>query len=295
MKVLVTGATGFIGRSLIPHLLQSHSVTVLTRDPSRARLNVPTLEANLEAPGPWCDALSTHDAVIHLAGEPLAGKRWDARQKQIIRDSRVETTRTLVEAIARASPRPTVLITASGVDYYPFASGPADFDDDAVTEADPPGDSFLSRVCRDWEHEALAATGLRVVCMRTGLVLGNPALSKLSTPFKLYLGGRIGNGRQWVSWIHISDVVQAYATALTDSRYTGPINLVADSIRNSEFSAALGKSLHRPSWLPVPAFALRLATGELSDYLLNGRRVVPSTLLSLSFPFHHRTIATALG
>ncbi len=197
--------------------------------------------AELET-GPWCDRLDGVDAIIHIAGEPIAGRRWNARQKQLIRDSRVESTRTIVEAISKARTKPKTLVTASGIDYYAFASHKHDFDDDEVTESDPSADTFLGRLCRDWEHEAQAAEahGVRVVSMRTGLVLGKHggALEKMRRPFELFAGGKIGSGRQWLSWIHVDDVVAAYIAAASDDRYRGAFNLVADSTRNAEFSRA---------------------------------------------------------
>lgn len=319
MKVVVTGATGFIGQPLVAALRdRGDDVIALVRDVERAKQQLRGDEpvrsapgeaqrgslhlvlAELETPGLWCDRLDGADAIVHLAGEPVAGKRWDARQKQLIRDSRVESTRTIVEAIGKTTERPKVLVTASGIDYYAFASNQHDFDDDEVTEADPAADTFLGRVCRDWEHEALAAEslGVRVACMRTGLVIGKHggALAKLRQPFELFAGGKIGSGRQWVSWIHLDDVVAAYATALADDRYRGPINLVTASIRNAEFSRALGEALGKPSWLRVPAFALKAAVGsEFAESILEGRRVVPTKLQSLGFRWQHPTLAGALS
>lgn len=310
MKIALTGATGFIGTKLVAALLaRGDQVTVLTRDANRARERVrgvpgqpaslTIVEANLEQAGPWQAALDRVDAVIHLAGESIAGKRWDARQKQILRDSRIESTRHLVEAIGKAAARPRVLVSASGADYYPFAqTSVGDFDDDEVSEADPAGDDFLAKLCTAWEAEARAAEqlGVRVVMMRTGVVLGERggALAKMETPFKLFAGGRIGSGRQWFSWIHVDDVITAYLAAVDDPRYRGPLNLVTDSVRNAEFARQLGHALHRPSWLPVPAFALRLAVGELAETLLNGRRVVPAGLRALGFSWKHPDLAEAL-
>jgi hypothetical protein len=302
MKVAITGATGFIGTPLVAALrARGDEVIAFTRDPARAQLQgVRLVEADLEQPGAWQDAVAGCDAVVNLAGEPVAGKRWDARQKQRLRDSRVETTQHLVEAIAKTDPRPRVLVSASGADYYPFAMAEvADFDDDEVTEADPPGEDFLARLCKAWEGEAFTAEplGVRVVTMRTGLVLGahGGALAKMTTPFKLFAGGRIGSGRQWMAWIHLDDAVAAYLAALDDARYRGPINLVTDSIRNSDFSKQLGGVLHRPSWLPVPAFALRAAVGELAETLLNGRRVVPAKLRELGFTWKHPELREAIA
>ena len=300
MKIVVTGATGFIGSALVPVLrARGDEVIVLTRNAERAKqqLGVEAVKADLEAPGAWTAALKA-DAIVHLAGESVAAKRWDARQKQVLRDSRVETTRTIVEAIVAMPPdqRPRVLVSASGTDYYPFAELAFD-DDEEVTERDPPGDSFLARVCRDWEKEALAAAraGVRVVCMRTGLVLGpGGALAKMTTPFKLFVGGRIGSGKQWMPWIHRDDAVAAYIAAIDDDRYKGPINLVTDSVRNADFARALGKAMGRPSWLPVPGFALKAAVGELAEYALKGRRVVPSKLRELGFTWKQPDLGTAL-
>lgn len=304
MRTVVTGATGFIGTPLVAAArARGDQVIVLSRDAARARAtlgDVTAITANLETPGPWVEALAGADAVVHLAGEPIDGKRWDARQKQLIRDTRVEGTRTLVEALAGlpAGARPGVLVSASGVDFYPFASDRHDFDDDEVTEADPPGDSFLARVCRDWEREALAAVahGVRVVCMRTGIVLGpGGALARMITPFRMYVGGRLGSGRQWMSWIHRDDVVAAYLAATVDDRFTGSINLVTDSTRNAELARQLGAALGRPSWLPVPAVAVRIATGELAEHVLHGRRVVPRKLQQLGFTWRYPTLAAALA
>ena len=301
MKVVVTGATGYVGTPLVAALVaRGDTVTVLSRNADRATaaLHVPAVTADLETPGPWAAALAHTDAIIHLAGESVAGKRWDARQKQIIRDSRVEATRGLVEAIAAlpAGERPRVLISASGVDYYPYAHEP--LDDDEVTEADPPAESFLGRVCRDWEREARAAEalGVRVCCLRTGVVVGpHGPVEKMATPFKAFVGGRIGHGRQWLSWISLADIVALYLTALDTPAYTGPINAVAASTRNADFATALGHAVHRPSWLPVPAFALKLAVGEFAEVLLHGRRVIPARLDELKFVFQHATLATALA
>jgi len=302
-KIVVTGATGFIGTALITALRAAgDAIVVLSRDADRDRQqlgDVTAVTCDLQSLGPWTTALEGAAAIVHLAGEPIAGRRWDARQKQRLRDSRVEATRTLVEAIAAlpATASPRALISASGSDYYPFAPD-ADFDDDEVTESAEPGESFLARLCRDWEAEARAAErlGVRVVCMRTGLVLGpGGGLAKMTTPFKLFVGGRIGNGRQWVPWIHRDDAVRAYMAAVDDERYTGPINLVTTSVRNAELSQSLGKALGRPSWLPVPGFALRAALGELADYALHGRRVIPKRLRELGFTWTYPNLDEALA
>jgi uncharacterized protein (TIGR01777 family) len=302
MRILITGGTGFVGKAIVAALRErGDALVVVSRDAERARAlgDVAAVEGDLQSAGPWTAAVAGADAVIHLAGEPIAARRWSAQQKQQLRDSRVETTRVLVEAIAAApdDSRPRTLVASSGSDYYPFAPD-NEFDDDEVTERDPPGDSFLARVCRDWEAEARGAErlGVRVVSMRTAMVLGpGGALARLKAPYRLFAGGRIGSGRQWVPWIHRDDVVRAYLTALDDDRYTGPINLVTSAARNEELSRAIGKALHRPSWLPVPSFALRAALGEFAEYLLNGRRMVPARLRELGFTWTRPSLESALA
>ena len=302
MKIAVTGATGFIGRALISKLRErGDQVTALVRNVDKAKsLGVELVQSDLESADSVSKAIAGADAIIHLAGAPVAGKRWDSRVKQEIRDSRVETTRTLVEAIGKLDKKPSALVVASGIDYYPFALDTTDFDDDEVTEADAPADTFLGRVCRDWEREAQAATkyGVRVVNMRTGLVLGKTggALHELRKPFQFFVGGRIGNGRQWMSWIHLDDVVNAYIAAATDERYRGPINMVTASVRNNDFTKALGHAMHRPALVPVPAFAIKVVVGgEFAESLLHGRRVMPTKLRELGFEWKYPTLDGALA
>lgn len=300
MRVVVTGGTGLLGVPLIRALRERGDTVIgLTRDPARAKQKLEAISwvaADLENPGPWCDSLAGADAIVHLAGESVGDKRWDARQKQRIRDSRVESARVIVEAIARLERKPAVLVTASGTDLYPYAIEGFG-DDEEVTEADPPGDTFLARVCRDWEAEALAAEahGVRVVCMRTGLVVaGGLALERLSKPFKWFVGGKIGSGEQWISWIGIRDAVAVYANAIHDPRYRGPINAVTDSVRNKELARVLGKVLGRPSWLRAPKLGVKLLAGELSEVILHGRRVVPARLRELGYTFAQPELEAAL-
>ena len=302
MKVVITGATGFIGHAVVAGLRErSDQVTALVRNAARAKsLGVELVETEIDSLGPWCDKLEGVDAIIHLAGAPVAGKRWDARVKQQIRDSRVETTRTLVEAIGKLDRRPRVLVTASGIDYYPFALDNTEFDDDEVTETDPPGDTFLARVCRDWEREAQAAEklGVRVVNMRTGFVIGKTGggLAVMRRPFQFFVGGRLGSGQQWMSWIHLDDVAGAYVAAANDERYRGPINLVTASVRNYDFTKALGHAMHKPAILPVPAFAIKAVVGgEFAESLLHGRRVMPAKLRELGYEFKYPTLDRALA
>ena len=300
----ITGATGFVGSALVAALrARGDQVRAFTRSAGQARElfgadGVEPVEAYLEAAGAWQARIAGCDAVVHLAGEPIAGRRWDARQKQIVRDSRVEAARYIAEAIAAApkGQRPAVLVTASGVDYYEFAD--PTFDDDEIDEAQGAGDTFLARVCRDWEEEArsAAAAGVRVVCMRTGVVLGpGGALGRMSGPFRFFVGGRLGSGQQWFSWIHRDDVVAAYLAAIDDPRYSGAVNLVApEAVRAGDVARTLGDVMHRPAWLPVPGFALKAAVGEVADYLLHGRRVVPRALQRFGFSFRHPRLAEAI-
>ncbi len=304
-RVFLTGGTGFIGSALVRALGARGDVpVVLTRSPDKARQRLEAdtviVSGDPELGGDWQSELCGANAVVHLAGESVASKRWSARQKQIIRDSRVESTRNLVEALAAcpAEERPAVLVSASGVDYYPFSHELGLGDDDAITESDPPGDSFLARVCRAWEQEARGAEahGTRVVRMRTGLVVGpGGALDKMTTPFKAFIGGPVGSGAQWMSWIHLDDVVRAYLRAIDDATLTGAVNLVAPQpVRAKRFFNALGTAMQRPSWLPVPAFAVRLALGEFAEHVLHGRRAVPQALLAAGFEFCYPEVAPAL-
>ncbi len=311
--ILITGATGFIGQALSAALRgRGDRVIAVARRPEQARQTLETsgasagdmpgalevIEGDTGMEGDWQQHIAKADAVVHLAGESVAGKRWNAQFKQRLRDSRVEGARCISEAIGALAvdARPDVFITASGVDFY----APADeWDSDAeIDESAPVGESFLARVCREWEAEALASTehGVRVVCMRTGVVLGpGGALTQMALPFRMFAGGPIGNGRQWLSWVHLDDAVAAYLFAI-DGAIDGPINLVAPNpVSNKDFSRALGKALHRPSWMPVPAFALRAAVGEFAQYLLHGRRAIPAALLNAGYVFRYPELAAALA
>ena len=304
MRVFMTGATGLIGRALIDALLaRGHEIVVLTRKAARARERLPEstaidlVEGDPQYAGKWQERVAGSDAVVNLAGESVGAKRWDLRQRQILRDSRVDGTRRLVEAIAAipAERRPQVLVSASGIDYYPLDVDSATHldDDDEVDESTAPGDHFLARLCVDWEGEARAAEdlGVRVVLMRTGLVVGGTggAMDRWMIAFKSFAGGRLGSGRQWVSWVHLDDVVGAYELALETTSLSGPVNLVGpERLRNAEFARQLGSALGRPSWLPVPGPMLRLAVGGLAEYLLHGRPAVPAALRRAGYTFRHQ-------
>jgi uncharacterized protein (TIGR01777 family) len=234
------------------------------------------------------------DAVVHLAGEPIAAGRWNASRKQKILRSRVEGTRLLVEGLSRIARRPKVLVSASAIGYYGSRA------DQELTESSAPGDDFLARVVKEWEAQAARATslGIRVVELRFGIVLSakGGALVKMLAPFKLGLGGRLGDGRQWMSWIHIEDLVRVILFAMQGEDLSGPINTVApEPARNADFTHALAGALHRPALLPAPAFAMRLALGEMADaLLLSSARVVPGRLAQAGFTWKFPRLEAAL-
>ncbi len=295
MKALVTGATGFVGPRLLRMLDRP---VVLTRNPERARAAIGHLVGGLVAWDPAkgpppASALEGIDTVFHLAGESVAEGRWTVAQKQRIRDSRVLGTRHLVQAIRQAQARPAVLVSASAVGYY------GNRGDDELTESAPAGHDFLADVCAAWEEEACAARslGVRVVTARTGIVLGagGGALGKMLLPFKLGAGGPLGSGKQWMPWVHVTDLARLYHHAATTSAIDGPMNAVAPNpVRNSEFTRALGRQLHRPAFLPAPYFGLRLAFGEFAKVLFDSQRVIPKVALETGFEFQYPEIALAL-
>lgn len=295
MRVVVTGATGLVGLPLVRRLLAGgHEVVVLSR---QAAPQLPAGAVALRWPQPrdWRAALDGADGVVHLAGESLAARRWDAAHKERIRRSRIDSTAALVAAMTASARPPRSLICASAVGYY----GPCG--DQQLTEADGPGTDFLARLCVDWEAAALAAepAGVRVCLLRTGLVLAadGGGLPRLAAAFRGFAGGPLGNGRQWVSWIHRDDLVELIAWLLVTEPARGPVNAVAPSPQtNADFARQLGRALRRPCWLPAPAFALRLALGEMADaMLLAGQRVLPQRALALGYEFRHPELAGALA
>jgi uncharacterized protein (TIGR01777 family) len=294
MRTLATGATGLIGRELIGTL---GSAVVLSRNPEHARRTLRGVEAHAWAPeaGPPPDAaLRGVEVVFNLAGEPVAEGRWTDERKRRIRDSRVLGTRNLVAGLAAMESRPRVLVSASAVGYY------GDRGDDELDETSSSGHGFLADVCVEWEREALAAErlGIRVVCVRTGIVLApsGGALAKMLTPFRLGAGGKLGSGRQWMPWVHLDDEVGILIHAMKDSRIHGAINAVGPRpVTNSEFTRALGHAMHRPAFLSVPQTALRLAFGEMSEILTASQRVLPKEAERTGYTFKHPDLAGALA
>jgi uncharacterized protein (TIGR01777 family) len=297
MQIVVAGGTGFIGRPLCASLCQEgHQVTILTR-----RIEgqwpcasiVTAVEWNGRTAGAWEHCLDGADAVINLAGAPIADGRWNDARKQLLMDSRVLTTRLLVEALSRCSSKPRTLINASGIGYYGAS------DDRVLDEGAAHGQDFLSYLCVLWEAEALRAAefGVRVVMLRTGMVLEQDggALPKMLLPFRLFAGGPIMPGTQWVSWIHRHDHIGLIKWILTTPSVSGPVNAVApEAVTMKQFCGLIGRILHRPSWLPVPGFALQMALGELGTLMTTGQRVNPAKAISGRYVFHYPALEPAL-
>jgi uncharacterized protein (TIGR01777 family) len=287
MRVLVTGGTGFVGVALCRALKGAgHVPMVVSRHPE---------EAGETAIG-WDDvpaAIAASDAVVNLAGEPIAARRWSAAQKARIRDSRVEATRALVAAVAAASTRPRVLVSASAVGYYGAR------DDEPVDESAPAGAGFLAEVCTAWEREAVGAEalGVRVVRLRIGIVLApdGGALARMIAPYRAFVGGPIGSGEQWMSWVHRDDVTGLVVAALENEGYRGAVNATApQAVTNREFAAMLGRTLGRPSAVRTPALALRVALGEMAEMLLTGQRVVPRAAETAGYRWRYPELGGAL-
>jgi hypothetical protein len=294
MKALVTGASGFIGRALCARLAQPR---VLSRSPARTKEALGDVEPfpwDAEGGPPPAEAVEGAEAVFHLAGDPVAEGRWTAAKKKRIRDSRVLGTRHLVAALAAAHKKPGVLVAFSAVGLY------GDRGDEELTESSRPGSDFLAGVCLEWEAEAARARdlGVRVVHLRIGVVLGpgGGALKKMLLPFRLGLGGPLGDGRQWMPWIHRDDVVGLCLFAAEKESVSGPVNAAAPvPATNREFTKALGRALHRPTLFPVPRFVLRVGFGEMAAVLLGSQRVLPKAALDAGYGFRHREVGGALA
>ncbi len=303
MKVAVTGGTGFIGSRLVDRLqAEGHQVLLLVRNVQKAQQRFPKAEVvayQATASGAWQQSIAGCDGVVNLAGEPIAN-RWTENSKQDILESRSVGTAKIVEAIAaqqgsaQTNPKPTVLVNASAVGYY-GTSETAVFN-----ETSGAGQDFLAQVCQAWESEAekVTAHGARLAIIRIGIVLGpdGGVLAKMMFPFQLFAGGPLGDGKQWVSWIHREDLVNLIIKALTDSSVSGVLNATAPNpVSMGELCQELGNIIGRPSWLPVPGFALELLLGESSKLVLEGQKVLPQKTEATGFMFQYPTIKAALS
>jgi len=298
MKIVIAGSTGFIGRALCETLATGgHRVTVLTRlagqIQDRSELQIQSVRWNAQDSGPWEQVMRDADAIINLAGAPIADARWTSARKQLITDSRVLSTQLLVKALSRWSSKPVTFISASGIGYYGTS------DDRSCDEGAARGEGFLADLCLAWEAEALRAAecGARVVLLRTGMVLERDggALAKMVLPFRLFAGGPIMPGTQWVSWIHRRDHIGLIEWALANNRIAGPLNAVApEPVTMKDFCMSLGRVLRRPSWISVPEFVLKLALGELGSMMTTGQRVTPKKAMEGGYAFHYQTLDAAL-
>jgi len=292
MKVLITGGTGFIGQAYIKWR-QPHGVnfTCITRNPDRAKKilgpAVRTVTSLMEVDG------ENFDAVINLCGEPIADRRWSEKRKKLLRYSRLTMTHALVDWMAMSEKKPSVFISGSAIGYYGSHPG-----DDLLVEASAVRQGFTHSLCADWEEEAMRAAelGVRVCLIRTGVVLGEGgALKKMLPPFRLGVGGPIGSGRQWMSWIHLEDELRAIDFLLRHQTLQGAFNLTApEASRNVDFAQALGRSLKRPAKLPLPPFVVELMLGEGAELLLEGQRVYPQRLMQAGFEFKYSELDQAL-
>ena len=296
MNILITGGTGFVGTQLTSRLIQDkNEVTILTRSEKGAEkgaAGICYLQGDPTQKGPWQEAIKNHDAIINLAGASIFSK-WTEKHKKAIRESRVSTTRNIVEGIPSRPERPFTLFSTSAVGYYGFRG------DEELFEESPPGNDFLARIAVEWEGEALKARekGARVVITRFGIVMGEKggALSQMIPLFRKYIGGPIGSGKQWFSWIHIKDLAEAFAFLLKHPEISGPVNVCSPNpVRNKDLAKALGKALHKPSFMPAPGFMIKLVLGEFGSVILEGQRVIPKKLLENGFIFQYADIHKAL-
>jgi uncharacterized protein (TIGR01777 family) len=298
MRVIISGGTGLIGRQLAASLVKDdHEVIVLSRDPQRYQRRTPggirLVAWDAQSAQGWGELVDGADAIVNLVGENLSARRWSPAQKRRIRESRLNGGKALVEAIRQAKGKPRVLIQSSGVNYYGSCG------DSIVTEEHPAGSDFLSQVCVDWEGSTaeVEKMGVRRAIIRSGIVLDKKegALPPFLLQFRLFAGGSLGSGRQWLSWIHPQDEINAIRFLIERQDLSGPFNLVSPNPKtNRDFGKAVGRVLHRPALMRVPAFALKLVLGEMSMVVLEGQRVIPQRLVEAGFQFSHPELQEAV-
>ncbi|MBE0416396.1 MAG: TIGR01777 family protein [Coriobacteriia bacterium] len=305
MRIAIAGGTGFIGRELTRQLIDArHDIVWLSRCPGRVRelgFDPDTLDEELfnhrNPDGAWRAEVAAADTVVNLSGHPIAS-RWNAKVKHLLRESRVGTNQALVSALAEAAridpDRPRVFVSASGVGIY------GDRGDELLGESSEPGADWLATLACEWEasaREAERSSGTRVVCIRTGLVLGEEGLiPRLALPMRLFVGGPVGSGRQWATWIHVEDVAAIYRHAIESPQLAGPVNACApDPVRMRDLAATLGRAMGRPSWLPIPGIALKLVLGEVAPYMLYSQRAEPRALDDTSFTYRFPELEAAMA
>jgi len=299
MRIIITGGTGLIGRKLSQIMsADGHDVIVLSRNPGKA-VGMPTVvrveQWNTQTIEGWGELVDGADAIVNLAGAGIADGRWSRERKQLINDSRLDAGNILVEAIQAAEKKPATFIQASAVGYYGTENN-----EQELTEESAPGNDFLAKVCIDWEISTapIERLGIRRVILRTGIVLSNDggAFPRMVLPFKMYAGGPLGDGEQWLPWIHIEDQAEAIYFLLKQEDASGPFNLSApEPLINREFGQEIGRAMGKPSFMPAPAIALKLALGEMATLVLDGQRAVPKNLLDLGFSFKYPTAEAALA
>jgi hypothetical protein len=298
-KIIITGATGSIGKYFTEQLIaRGDKVTVFTRNLEKSQQKLPgirnSIKWNYSKPDKWKEYINGVDAVVHLAGANLGAKRWDEEYKKLAYDSRIVSTRNLVEAIKSVEKKPKVFICSSATGFY------GNRYDEVLDENSSPGDDFLATLCNDWENESrkVEQYGVRRVSIRTGLVLmkDEGVLTQMLLPFKLFIGGPLGNGRQWFPWIHIDDIVGIYLHAIDNPNVTGAINGTAPGIVTmKQFAKTLGKNLSRPSLFPVPKFALKIAVGELGEYAVMSQRTSVEKIIKSGYKFKFENLENSLN
>lgn len=301
MKIILPGGSGMVGSLAAAHFAsQGHSVFILSRSPEKTRQQLASLPASVQVRGwdgatarGWAELIDSDTAIINLTGENLANKRWTPAQKQVILQSRTQPGQAIVQAVEQASEKPAVLLQVSGVGYYGASQG------EVITEASPAGNDFPARVCQAWETGTapVEALGVRRVVMRTGVVLSKRggALPRMLLPFKLLIGGPLGNGRQWLAWLHELDQIAAFQFFIENPACQGVYNVTSPNpVQNRDFAKAIARAYGRPSWIPAPAFAIRLLFGEMATVVLDGQRVIPQRLLAEGFEFQYAEPLAAL-